>query len=120
MATQMTGQAEVAPGVLRDATHLAFFDTWRDDVPAGIVVFLVALPLCLGIAVTSGAPLISGVMAGIIGGLVAGALSGSSLMVAGPPPLGRVSGPILAGEGLADEIADRVFERLNGVSVRRR
>jgi MFS superfamily sulfate permease-like transporter len=84
MATQMTGQAEVAPDVLRDATHLAFFDTWRDDVPAGIVVFLVALPLCLGIAVTSGAPLVSGVMAGIIGGLVAGALSGSSLMVSGP------------------------------------
>jgi carbonic anhydrase len=84
MAVQVTGQAEVAPGVLRDAAPLAFFDTWRDDVPAGIVVFLVALPLCLGIAVTSGAPLISGVMAGIIGGLVAGAFSGSSLMVSGP------------------------------------
>lgn len=60
------------------------FDTWRDDVPAGIVVFLVALPLCLGIAVASGAPLISGVVAGVVGGLVVSALSGSSLMVSGP------------------------------------
>jgi carbonic anhydrase len=39
---------------------------------------------------------------------------------AGPPPVGRMAGPILAGEGLADEIADRVFERLNEVSIRRR
>jgi MFS superfamily sulfate permease-like transporter len=84
MATQMTGQAEAAPGVLAETPRLTLFDTWRDDLPAGIVVFLVALPLCLGIAVTSGAPLVSGVMAGIIGGLVAGALSGSSLMVSGP------------------------------------
>jgi MFS superfamily sulfate permease-like transporter len=84
MASQVTGQADVAPAVLREASRITFLDTWRDDVPAGIVVFLVALPLCLGIAVTSGAPLISGVMAGVIGGLVAGALSGSSLMVSGP------------------------------------
>ena len=60
------------------------FATWRDDVPAGVVVFLVALPLCLGIAVASGAPLISGVVSGVVGGLVVGALSGSSLMVSGP------------------------------------
>ena len=60
------------------------FDTWRDDVPAGVVVFLVALPLCLGIAVTSGVPLLSGVVAGVAGGLVVGALSGSPLMVTGP------------------------------------
>lgn len=84
MATQLTGPADLTSGLLRDTARLAFLDTWRDDVPAGIVVFLVALPLCLGIAVTSGAPLVSGVMAGIIGGLVAGALSGSSLMVSGP------------------------------------
>jgi MFS superfamily sulfate permease-like transporter len=51
---------------------------------AGLVVFLVALPLCLGIAVASGAPLIAGVVAGVVGGLVAGALSGSPLMVSGP------------------------------------
>lgn len=54
------------------------------DIPAGIVVFLVALPLCLGIALASGAPLFSGVIAGIIGGLVVGALSGSHLSVSGP------------------------------------
>jgi len=54
------------------------------DIPAGLVVFLVALPLCLGIALASGAPLISGVIAGVVGGLVAGALSGSNLGVSGP------------------------------------
>jgi MFS superfamily sulfate permease-like transporter len=53
-------------------------------VASGLVVFLVALPLCLGIAVASGAPLIAGVVAGVVGGLVAGALSGSPLMVSGP------------------------------------
>lgn len=57
---------------------------WRDDVPAGIVVFLVALRLCLGIAVVSGAPLIPGVISRVVSGLVVGALSGSSQMVSGP------------------------------------
>ncbi len=56
----------------------------RHDLPAGLVVFLVALPLCLGIALASGAPLFSGVMAGIIGGVVVGLLSGSSTSVSGP------------------------------------
>jgi MFS superfamily sulfate permease-like transporter len=60
------------------------FDTWRDDVPASVVVFLVALPLCLGVALASGAPLLSGVIAGIVGGIVVGAASGSQLMVSGP------------------------------------
>lgn len=60
------------------------FASWRDDVPASVVVFLVALPLCLGIAVASGAPVLSGVIAGIVGGLVVGAISGSPLMVSGP------------------------------------
>ena len=54
------------------------------DLPAGIVVFLVALPLCLGIALASGAPLFSGIIAGIVGGLVVGTLSGSQLSVSGP------------------------------------
>lgn len=54
------------------------------DVPAGLVVFLVALPLCLGIALASGAPLFSGLIAGIVGGIVVGFLSGSSLSVSGP------------------------------------
>ena len=56
----------------------------RYDLPASIVVFFVALPLCLGIALASGAPLFSGVVAGIIGGVVVGMLSGSQLGVSGP------------------------------------
>ena len=56
----------------------------RYDLPASIVVFLVALPLCLGIAMASGAPLFSGIIAGIIGGIVVGIASGSRLGVSGP------------------------------------
>lgn len=57
---------------------------WRHDAPASVVVFLVALPLCLGIALASGAPLFSGIIAGVVGGLVVAPISGSSLMVSGP------------------------------------
>jgi MFS superfamily sulfate permease-like transporter len=56
----------------------------KGDVPAGIVVFLVALPLCLGIALASGAPLFSGLIAGLVGGLVVAWFSGSQLSVSGP------------------------------------
>ncbi|MDB5155721.1 MAG: SulP family inorganic anion transporter [Mucilaginibacter sp.] len=56
----------------------------KKDLPSSIVVFLVALPLCLGIALASGAPLFSGLLTGIIGGIVVGTLSGSQLSVAGP------------------------------------
>lgn len=56
----------------------------RADLPASLVVFLVALPLCLGIAVASGAPPLSGLIAGIIGGMVVGSLSGSHISVSGP------------------------------------
>lgn len=56
----------------------------RRDVPASIVVFFVAVPLCLGIALASGAPLFSGLIAGIVGGIVVGLLSGSPLGVSGP------------------------------------
>lgn len=56
----------------------------RYDLPASIIVFLVAVPLCLGIALASGAPLFSGIIAGIVGGIVVGALSGSQLGVSGP------------------------------------
>jgi MFS superfamily sulfate permease-like transporter len=56
----------------------------RYDLPASIVVFLVALPLCLGIALASGAPPFSGIISGIIGGIVIGSFSGSQLSVAGP------------------------------------
>ena len=54
------------------------------DIPAGLVVFLVALPLCLGISLASGAPLLSGIITGIVGGLVVAWLSGSALSVSGP------------------------------------
>ncbi|WP_108869541.1 SulP family inorganic anion transporter [Aquimarina aquimarini] len=60
------------------------FKHLKSDIPASIVVFFVALPLCLGIALASGAPLFSGVIAGIIGGIVVGALSGSKIGVSGP------------------------------------
>ncbi|WP_417557421.1 SulP family inorganic anion transporter [Mesoflavibacter zeaxanthinifaciens] len=56
----------------------------KNDLPASIVVFFVALPLCLGIALASGAPLFSGLIAGIIGGIVVGSLSGSKIGVSGP------------------------------------
>ena len=58
--------------------------TLGDDLIAGLVVFLVALPLCLGIALASGAPLFSGLIAGIIGGLIVGCVSGSHTSVSGP------------------------------------
>ncbi|MCW3083351.1 MAG: SulP family inorganic anion transporter [Bacteroidetes bacterium] len=60
------------------------FNYFKNDLSAGLVVFLVALPLCLGIALASGAPLFSGIISGIIGGLVVGFVSGSSLSVSGP------------------------------------
>ncbi|MDX2082543.1 MAG: carbonic anhydrase family protein [Rickettsiales bacterium] len=56
----------------------------RYDLPASLVVFLVALPLCLGIALASNAPLFAGIISGIVGGIVVGALSGSALGVSGP------------------------------------
>lgn len=61
-----------------------FFTNIKSDAISGIIVFLIALPLCLGIAQASGAPLFSGLVAGIIGGIIVGALSGSQLSVAGP------------------------------------
>jgi len=60
------------------------FSTAGGDVAAGLVVFLVALPLCLGIALASGAPLYSGIVAGAVGGIVVGFLSKSGLSVSGP------------------------------------
>jgi MFS superfamily sulfate permease-like transporter len=60
------------------------FKNLKSDIPASIVVFFVALPLCLGIALASGAPLFSGLIAGIIGGVIVGALSGSQIGVSGP------------------------------------
>lgn len=60
------------------------FPTFRYDLTASLVVFLVALPLCVGVAVASGVPAELGLITGIVGGLVTGALPGSSLQVSGP------------------------------------
>lgn len=60
------------------------FKYLKNDLPAGLVVFLVALPLCLGISLASGAPFFSGLISGIIGGIVIGTLSESKLSVSGP------------------------------------
>lgn len=61
-----------------------FLSNIKSDFPASIVVLLVAIPLCLGIALASGAPLFSGIISGIVGGIVVGAISKSSLGVSGP------------------------------------
>lgn len=60
------------------------FSHVKTDLPAGLVVFLIALPLCLGISLASGAPLFSGIIAGIVGGIVVGLLSGAKVNVSGP------------------------------------
>ena len=57
---------------------------FKYDLPASIVVFLVALPLCLGVALASGAPLFAGIIAGVVGGIAVGSISGSALSVSGP------------------------------------
>ncbi len=62
----------------------SLFANLKFDLPAGLVVFLVALPLCLGISLASGAPFFSGIISGIIGGVLIGALSNSPLSVSGP------------------------------------
>lgn len=61
-----------------------YLTNFKSDFPAGLVVFLVALPLCLGIAMASGAPLFSGIIAGIVGGIVVGFISNSHVSVSGP------------------------------------
>lgn len=60
------------------------FSHLKTDFSSGLVVFLVALPLCLGIALASGAPLFSGIIAGVIGGIIVGSISNSHLSVSGP------------------------------------
>jgi len=60
------------------------FANLKSDFASGLVVFLVALPLCLGIAMASGAPLFSGIIAGVVGGIVVGYMSKSHLSVSGP------------------------------------
>lgn len=67
-----------------ESTKAGMFKHLKQDLPASIVVLFVAIPLCLGIALASGASLFSGLIAGIIGGIVVGSLSNSSLGVSGP------------------------------------
>ncbi len=69
---------------MKSINNLNPLNNFKNDIPASIVVFFVALPLCLGIAMASGAPLFSGLIAGIIGGIIVGALSGSPIGVSGP------------------------------------
>ena len=61
-----------------------YFNSLKSDLPAALVVFLVAVPLCLGIALGSGVPPISGLIAGLAGGIVVGLISNSHLSVSGP------------------------------------
>ena len=81
------------------------FNYLKSDIPAGIVVFLVAVPLCLGIAAVSGVPPFSGLIAGIVGGIVVGLLSGSKLGVSGPAA------------GLAVIVYDSIAEIKNSIST---
>ncbi|KLO33630.1 SulP family inorganic anion transporter [Mycobacterium haemophilum] len=76
----------IAPvNALQDATKSgAVLRNLRHDIPASLVVFLVALPLSLGIAIASGAPLMAGLIAAVVGGIVAGLLGGSVRQVSGP------------------------------------
>ncbi len=69
---------------MKEKKSLCGISSFRYDFSAGIVVFLVALPLCLGIALASGAPLFSGLIAGVIGGIVVASISRSALGVSGP------------------------------------
>lgn len=71
------GDESSAPGT-------PFAATFKGDLLASVVVFLVALPLCMGIAIASGVPVAAGLITGIIGGLVVGAISGCPLQVSGP------------------------------------
>ena len=73
-----------APGTGMPQPQKSMFSSIGQDAPAGLVVFLVALPLCLGISLASGAPLLAGVIAGIVGGVLVSWLSGSAVSVSGP------------------------------------
>ena len=75
--------------------------TWRQDLLASLVVFLVAMPLCMGIALASGAPVAAGLVTGIIGGLVVGILGGAPLQVSGPAAgLTVICGEVIRQHGL--------------------
>ncbi|MEP9394562.1 bifunctional SulP family inorganic anion transporter/carbonic anhydrase [Gordonia sp. VNK1] len=71
-------------GIRQQHSHTTIRDVVRYDLPASLVVFLVALPLSIGIAIASGAPVMGGLIAAVIGGIVAGLIGGSPLQVSGP------------------------------------
>lgn len=83
-APDATPARGVPRAVLRPQMDERFSTTWKADLAAGLVVFLIALPLCMGIALASDAPLAAGLISGIVGGLLVSLLSGSQLMVSGP------------------------------------
>ena len=67
---------------MKNSTSL--FGEIKENFPSALVVFLVALPLCLGIALASGAPPLSGIISGVVGGIVVGVISNSNISVSGP------------------------------------
>lgn len=82
--TPVTFDQSIFHNVLKRAIKYYRIIWLKHDLPAGLSVFLVALPLCMGIALASGAPLYSGLLSGMIGGLVVSLVSGSQLGVSGP------------------------------------
>src|SRR5437763_1843566 len=75
---------------------------WKGDLLASAVVFLVALPLCMGIAIASGVDPAAGIITGVVGGVVVGALGGSPLQVSGPAAgLTVLVAEVVAGQGVA-------------------
>ncbi|WP_426060080.1 SulP family inorganic anion transporter [Hymenobacter sp. B1770] len=86
VSTPASTGSPIAPGTNAEAPlpKPSLFGSIGQDAPAGLVVFLVALPLCLGISLASGAPLLAGVVAGIVGGVLVSWLSGSAVSVTGP------------------------------------
>ena len=75
--------------------------SWQQDLLASLVVFLVALPLCMGIALASGAPVAAGLVTGIVGGILVGTFAGSPLQVSGPAAgLTVICGEIIRRHGM--------------------
>ncbi|QNI05920.1 carbonic anhydrase [Mycobacterium kubicae] len=79
----MSTAVQNSPAAAPSRAH-SLISNLRHDFPASLVVFLVALPLSLGIAIASGAPLAAGLIAAVVGGIVAGSLGGSAVQVSGP------------------------------------